>query len=695
MNSNALSIQRLINVSVNLTPNGAQIQNINTLLILGSSDIVDVVQRYRSYSALSEVAQDFGTSAPEYLAAVLWFEQTPQPSTLQIGRWAETATQAIIEGASLSSAQQSMSAWNAITAPGFLEVIDGVPVAVAPASLAPATNLNGVASTVQTALNANLASQLNIAVLTTAQVSSLTTAQVAALPLPIITALTTADVRTLSTSQVSALTTSEVYALTTANIAALTTTQTAALNTAQISALSARQIATLPIIECTWDANYESFSIQDATSGIDSTLSFASAPAATGNYSFGITQPTNTDTVVLGGTSIAFTSGIPVGNQVAIGVDVPTTIQNLAAFIQASVDINLVKFKPYPTLTNLYLVASTAGAGGNSLTITAAGASPPTASGATLSGGSSTDISTMLGMTAASSGAYVVDGIAAESAVNCVALFDANYGQNWYAVTVLGAADADVEAIASYIDGATNKHLQGATTQETAVLSSVDTTSLPYVLMQANHLRTMTQFSSSNPYAVCSLLAKALTIDYQANNSVITLMYKQEPGIVPETLNTNQVDALESKNCNVFVAYNNNTAIIEPGVMADGNFIDVVTGTDWLALSIQTNVYNLLYTSPTKIPQTDAGNNQLVNAIEQILAQGEINDLLGPGQWNSQGFGSLKQGDFMPTGYYVYAPPISSQLESLRTTRVSVPIQVAAKLSGAIQKVDILINVNQ
>jgi hypothetical protein len=192
-----------------------------------------------------------------------------------------------------------------------------------------------------------------------------------------------------------------------------------------------------------------------------------------------------------------------------------------------------------------------------------------------------------------------------------------------------------------------------------------------------------------------SALARIMTTDYTANNTVITLMYKQEPGIVPETLNETQVNNLEAKNGNVFVAYNNNTAIIEPGVCFSGDFLDTVIGTDWLALNIQTDVYNLLYTTPTKIPQTDAGNHQIATTIANRCSQGVTNGLLAPGVWNQAGFGSLKQGDYLPDGFYVYAPPIASQVQADRAARKSVTFQVAAKLAGAIQTVDILINVNR
>ena len=298
-------------------------------------------------------------------------------------------------------------------------------------------------------------------------------------------------------------------------------------------------------------------------------------------------------------------------------------------------------------------------------------------------------------MLSTSSGAYAVAGIAAETAVSAATLFDQNYGQGWYALTITGAVDADHLAVAAYIEAANNKHIYGVTTNEAGVLVSTDTTNIAYQLKGLGYKRTVVQYSSSNSYAVCSLLARILTTNYNANNTVITLMYKQEPGIVAETLNSNQIAALEGFNCNVFVAYNNNTAIIEPGVVANGTFLDIITGTDWLALDIQTSLYNLLYTSTTKIPQTDAGNHLLVTTVEQVCAQGVVNGLLGPGVWNSGGFGALNQGDFLAKGFYVYAPPISTQAPADRAARKSVPIQVAAKLAGAIHSIDVLINVNQ
>lgn len=493
-----LPISRLINVDVILTPLAAQAQDLSTLLVLGNSDVIDVVERLRTYSTIDQVAADFGTTAPEYLSAVLWFEQAPQPFQLKVGRWAKTATKGKLVGAPLSAAAQLIATWNAVTTGSLkIQVDGGTLTSITGLNFAAAANLNAVAA--------------------------------------IITAAITGAV-------------------------------------------------------CTYNSVFKRFEFESSTTGAASAVAFLQAGAS--------------------------------------GVDVSG-----AGFVNAL---------------------------------------------------------------AASSGAYVAGGIIAETALAAAALFDANFGQTWYALTIPEiTVDADHVSVGGYIEACNNKHLYGISTQEGGVLSSISTTDVAFLVQAAKLTRTLTQYSSTNAYSVASLFGRALTVDYNGNNTVITLMYKQEPGIVAESLTQTQMTALEAKNCNVFVAYNNSTAIVEPGKMASGNFIDELTGTDWLSVTIMTALYNLLYTSPTKIPQTDAGSHLLVNTIEAVCSQALTNGLLGPGVWGSNGFGTLNSGDFLPKGFYVYAPPVALQNVSDRAARKSVSIQVAAKLAGAVHTVDVSINVSR
>lgn len=494
-----LPVSRLVNVQVNLTPRLAQFPNLSTCLLLGTSDVINVVTRMLEFGSITEVAAVFGTSAPEYLAAVLWFEQSPQPTSLLIGRWANTATHGQLYCGPVSAANRVIGPWAAIANGSFTINVDGgADVDLTALDFTAQTNLNGVATVINTALT---------------------------------------------------------------------------------TAVAGATVA--------WDALNTRFVFTSATTGAASSISFLTAE------------------------------------------------------------------------------------------------------------GAGTDISGMLAGLVNSSGAFVADGIAAESALEAVQIFNDRFSSQWYALVIPAADNDDHVAVASYIEASDPPHFYGVTSQEGGVIVSDNTTNIAYLLQQLAIDHAAVQYSSTNPYAVMSLLARILTTNWNANQSVITLMYKQEPGIVAEDLSVSQIAALESYNANVFVNYNNNTAIIEPGICPSSQYIDTVIGVDWLRGVIQTNVYNLQFGTTTKIPQTDAGNHQIATQIQAACDAGVNNGLLAPGVWNAGGFGQLVQGQFLPTGYYIYTPPISSQSEADRQARKSVPFQVAAKLAGAVQTVDVIVNVNQ
>ncbi|EFU7669536.1 DUF3383 domain-containing protein, partial [Escherichia coli] len=147
------------------------------------------------------------------------------------------------------------------------------------------------------------------------------------------------------------------------------------------------------------------------------------------------------------------------------------------------------------------------------------------------------------------------------------------------------------------------------------------------------------------------------------------------------------------KNANVFVYYANDTAILQQGVMANGDFFDERHGLDWLQNYVQTNLYNLLYTSTTKIPQTDAGVTRLLSNVEQSMDQSVTNGLVAAGVWNGGPIGQLNSGDTLTKGYYVYAQPLVQQAQADREARKAPLIQVACKLAGAVHYADVQINV--
>lgn len=600
-----LSVSNLVNVTINLSTLGAVGRSFTTLMIAGDSNVINGLQRYRTYTSIEDVAADFGNTAPEYLAAALYFGQSPQPATLQIGRWLRTATSGQNLGAILNATQQNIANFNAISNGSFSIDIDGTVQNLTGINFNGATNLNAIASAVNLVLTGAI---------------------------------------------------------------------------------------------CIW--NGSEFVITSNSSG-------AGLPAV-GSIMF--TGPgTPGDTITVGGTSIELVAASPTGNEVLIGANANATAGNLQTFLQNSADVNIAKCTyslSGPTVTVTYKLI---GVAGNAFTL-ATTSSAVTLSGATLSGGqvpssvgyattysSGTDISSLLGLTASLSLA-LVPGYAAETPVQCATvltgLTSAFYGL-MFAASVM-PTDEQSLAVSAYVEPLEITRLYGVTTQETAALSSLSSSDLGALMMAADYDQSMIQYSSTSPYAIASLFGRAFGVDFTQANSTIDLMYKQEPGVVPENITNSQAAVLEAKNINVFASYENGTQLIQFGVCSSGQAIDTIQGADWFQNDVQTDVFNVLYESDTKIPQTDAGINQLTNACTAACQDAINNGFAAPGVWNGPSFGSLVTGQYLKNGYYVFAQSVDTQSQADRDARIAPPIQIALKLAGAVNTVpDLLVTINQ
>jgi hypothetical protein len=491
--SQGLSVSRLVNVTINLSPLAPARRGFGTLLILGDSNVIDTSERLRAYTAIEGVALDFGTTASEYLAASLYFGQSPKPQNLYIGRWARVATAGFVKGGALLPAEQLMSLWTVINAGAFKITIDGVLKSLTGLDFSAQTTLNGVAAVITTALGA-------------------------------------AGVCTFNGSQ---------------------------------------------------------FIVTSSTTGASSIVTYAVAPS--------------------------------------VGTDISGLLKLTSAFA----------YNP-------------------------------------------------------------VAGHAAEEPVDCIATL-ANMSSAWYGVMFAASVmptSSQVLANAALIESLSVSRIYGVTEIDARVLDSTYTNDLASLLSALLYRRSFVQYSP-NVYAVASLFGRAFSVNFNANRSTITLMYKQEPGVNAEDITESQAVTLKNKRCNIFVKYDNTTSIIQYGVMSGPAYFDEIHGLDWLQNAIQNSVYTLLYTTSTKIPQTDSGSNQIVNEINGVLEEAVNNGLVAPGLWNADGFGQLVRGQFLKTGYYVFALPMALQAQSERETRKAPPISVAVKLAGAIQEVDVIVNVNR
>lgn len=98
--ANNLSLSDIINITVSLSPVSTITTGFNVGLIVGKTAVISAVNRTKEYTKLADMLTDgFVTTDAEYVAAQLYFSQSPAPGKVVIGRWdgtgAETAAQAI------------------------------------------------------------------------------------------------------------------------------------------------------------------------------------------------------------------------------------------------------------------------------------------------------------------------------------------------------------------------------------------------------------------------------------------------------------------------------------------------------------------------------------------------------------------------------------------------------------------------
>jgi hypothetical protein len=330
----------------------------------------------------------------------------------------------------------------------------------------------------------------------------------------------------------------------------------------------------------------------------------------------------------------------------------------------------------------------TAGATGITSTITYAA---PTGTGV--------DESVNLLLTAAG-GASLVQGQALETPLAALSILAAypgymlGFALNAYA----DLAVSDYEACAAFIEGTLKTF--GITINDANVLAST-TTDLAALLAGFAYTRTFTLYCSTNLQAVFGWMGISSTVNFNAQNSTITMKFKTIIGVVPETLTESQYANVKFKFCNVQVYYSNNAALapvagfLQEGWMVSGLYFDIRIGADWQANDLQVALFNRLLNSP-KVPQTDQGLHVFVTDASASMQRGVNNGNCAPGVWNENIlFGTLNPGDVLSTGFYIYMPPVASQSIAQRVSRAAPPMQIAYKLAGATHSASATIYINQ
>lgn len=125
-------------------PSRFEFSNVN---FVGTSDVISLSERIRTYANIDQVQNDFDTTSEEYKASTIFFSRNPRPTSLKISRWANVDTKAELRSG--LSVTTDIATWIAVTDGSFRITIDGVAQNIDGLDFSLTTNLAGVASVVE------------------------------------------------------------------------------------------------------------------------------------------------------------------------------------------------------------------------------------------------------------------------------------------------------------------------------------------------------------------------------------------------------------------------------------------------------------------------------------------------------------------------------------------------------------------
>jgi len=192
-----------------------------------------------------------------------------------------------------------------------------------------------------------------------------------------------------------------------------------------------------------------------------------------------------------------------------------------------------------------------------------------------------------------------------------------------------------------------------------------------------------------------SYASRALSVNFDGSNTVLTMHLKDLVGLVADTLfagSTGQtyLDAAQLAGVDMYADFG------VPKVFTSGanGYFDAVYIGLALKLKLAIAAFNFLAQTTTKIPQTEEGMNGLKNTLRKVMQAFVTNGAFAPGTWTgSTTFGNPvdHQRNITERGFFIYSLPVALQSQTQRTARIAPAIQIAAKSSGAIHSADVTV----
>jgi hypothetical protein len=200
-----------------------------------------------------------------------------------------------------------------------------------------------------------------------------------------------------------------------------------------------------------------------------------------------------------------------------------------------------------------------------------------------------------------------------------------NANSTWYALIATTRDLATVKAIAAWVEARIK--LFGTASSDADIINvpaGTDTTSIAAFLNQLGYVRTFVMYhqDADFDFPEAAWFGRVLPLEPGSE----TWKFKRLNGISYSNLTTTQSNNALAKKANTY-EFVGGVGITANGTVAQGEYIDIVRGVDWLTARIQEFVFSVLVNNP-KVPYTDAGIAVIQAEVMRALALGVSNDFL-------------------------------------------------------------------
>jgi hypothetical protein len=199
---------------------------------------------------------------------------------------------------------------------------------------------------------------------------------------------------------------------------------------------------------------------------------------------------------------------------------------------------------------------------------------------------------------------------------------------------------------------------------------------------------------AGNRMLAVAMMSRAHTVNFNAENSALTMNLKELKGVSAEAYSQSEITSAKNVGLDIYTTVKNVPVVLTSGA---NDFLDNVYNLIAFVDAVQTDMFNLLKQTGTKIAQTQKGVNQLISQGEKTTRGFVRAGVFAPGTWSSPDY----FGDFdtfnrsiESLGYYWLAGSLADQPQADRQARKSPVLQAGVKNAGAVHSADIVINFN-